>query len=101
MTFHLYIYTKMDNSLKCHLELHWFLLFFGYFLLLRRPCNQVGTTITTTFCAPVVTSDKAIDHFTVVGLVSFPLSEHEAEVDLALIQTSFLFLWKLCLKNYS
>ena len=28
-------------------------------------------------------------HFTVVGLV--PLSEHEAEVDLVLIQTSFLF----------
>ena len=97
MTFHLHIYTKMDNSLKCHLELHWFLLFFGHFLLLRRLCNQAGTTI----CAPVVTSDKAINHFTAVGLVSFPLSEHEAEVDLALIQTSFLFLTKLCLKNYS
>ena len=37
---------------------------------------------------------KAIDHFTVVGLVSQPLSECEAEVDLLLIQTSFFFLWK-------
>ena len=31
-----------------------------------------------------------IDHFTVVGLVSEPLSEREAEVDLVLIQTSFV-----------
>ena len=38
------------------------------------------------------------DHFTVVGfIVSQLLSECKAEVDLVLIQTSFLFLWKLCL----
>ena len=40
-------------------------------------------------------------HFTVVGLVSEPLTEREAEVDLVLIQTFFLFLWKLCLKHTS
>ena len=33
--------------------------------------------------------------------MSQPLSVCEAEVDLVLIQTSFLFLWKLCLKNTS
>ena len=33
---------------------------------------------------------RCIDHFTVVGLVSEPLSEREAEVDLVLIQTSFV-----------
>ena len=31
-----------------------------------------------------------IGHFTVVGLVPWPLKEREAEVDLVLIQTSFL-----------
>ena len=42
------------------------------------------------------------DHFTVVGfIVSQLLSECKAEVDLVLIQTSFLFLWKLCLKDTS
>ena len=34
---------------------------------------------------------KTIGHFTVVGLVSLPLSEREAEGDIVLIQTSFLF----------
>ena len=38
------------------------------------------------------------DHFTIVHLVASLLSECEAEVDLALGQTSFVFLWKLCLK---
>ena len=38
-------------------------------------------------------------NFTVVHLVASPLSECEAEVDLGLGQTSFVFLWKLCLKN--
>ena len=33
--------------------------------------------------------------------MSQPLSVSEVEVDLVLIQTSFLFLWKLCLKNTS
>ena len=36
-----------------------------------------------------------------MSLASQPLSEREAEVDLVLIQTSALFLWKLCLKNTS
>ena len=31
-------------------------------------------------------------HFTLVGLVSSPLSEREAGVDLVLIQTSLLFM---------
>ena len=30
--------------------------------------------------------------------VILQLSEHEADVDLAFIQTPFLLLWKLCLK---
>ena len=42
-----------------------------------------------------------IDYFKVVGLLSYRLSEHEAEVDLVLIQTSVLLLWKLCLKYQS
>ena len=41
------------------------------------------------------------NHFKVVGLVSSLLSEWEAEVDLVLIQTSFLLLWELSLKNTS
>ena len=55
VTFHLFLYSKIDSSLKCHLKLHCFLLFFGHFLLLRRLYNKAGATI----CAPVVTSDKA------------------------------------------
>ena len=43
----------------------------------------------------------SIGHFTVLGLVSSPLSKREAEGDLVFIQTSFLFLWKLCFKNTS
>ena len=40
-------------------------------------------------------------HFIVVGLVSQPLHEREAEVDLVLIQTSFLFFMEIImLKNY-
>lgn len=55
VTFHLFLYSKIDSSLKCHRKLHCFLLFFGHFLLLRRLYNKAGATI----CAPVVTSDKA------------------------------------------
>ena len=36
----------------------------------------------------------AIDHFTVVCLVAWPLSESEAGVDLVLIKTSLLFVRK-------
>ena len=42
-----------------------------------------------------------IDHFTVVELVPWPMSECEPEVDLLLIQTVFDLLWKLSLKNTS
>ena len=35
---------------------------------------------------------RTIDHFTVVCLVTWPLNESEAGVDLALIETSLLFL---------
>ena len=38
-----------------------------------------------------------IDHFTVVCLVAWPLNESEAGVDLALIETSQLFLCKFLL----
>ena len=38
-----------------------------------------------------------IDHFTVVCLVTWPLNESEAGVDLALIETSQLFLYKFLL----
>ena len=40
-----------------------------------------------------------IDHFTVMCSVTRPLNESEAEVDLALIQTSLLFLCKSCCCN--
>ena len=39
----------------------------------------------------------AIDHFTVVYLVAWPLYEYEAGVDLVLIETSLPFLCKLLL----
>ena len=35
-----------------------------------------------------------IDHFTVVGLVTWPLNSSEAGVDLVLIKTSLLLLCK-------
>ena len=35
-----------------------------------------------------------IDHFTVMSLVPQPLNEREAEIDLVLRQTSFLFLYE-------
>ena len=37
---------------------------------------------------------KVIDHFTVVGKVTWPLTGSEAGVDLVLIQTSLLLLCK-------
>ena len=43
----------------------------------------------------------AIDYLMFVGLVSQPSVECEVKVSLILIQTSFVFLWKLCLKNVS
>ena len=43
------------------------------------------------------TFSVAIDHFIVVCLVTWPLNESEAGVDLALIETSQLFLCKFLL----
>ena len=34
---------------------------------------------------------EVMDHFTVLSLVTWPLSENEVGVDLALIETSLLF----------
>ena len=39
----------------------------------------------------------AIDHFTVVCLVAWPLNESEARVDLVLIETLLLFICKFLL----
>ena len=39
----------------------------------------------------------SIDHFTVVCLVTWPLNESEAGVDLVLIETLLLFICKLLL----
>ena len=44
---------------------------------------------------------RLIDHLTLLGVPTQPLSEREAEVDLVLIKSSFLFSRKLCLKNTS
>ena len=45
-------------------------------------------------------SKTSVDHFAVLGL-SLSSSECEVEVDLVLIKTSFVFLWKkyLCMKK--
>ena len=40
------------------------------------------------------TKNQTIDHFTVVGLVTWPLNGNEAGVDLVLIQTSLFLLCK-------
>ena len=61
---------------------------------------QVGGCGYTQATTPGTRVDATVqnDHFTVVGfIVSQLLSECKAEGDLVLIQTSFLFLWKLCL----
>ena len=42
-------------------------------------------------------SEFAIDHFTVVCLVAWPLNESEAGVDLVLIETLLLFICKFLL----
>ena len=39
-----------------------------------------------------IVNNKAIDHFTVVGKVTWPLTGSEAGVDFVLIQTSLLLL---------
>ena len=42
----------------------------------------------------ILTFDGSIDHFTVLGLVTWPLNGSEAGVDLVLIKTSLLLLCK-------
>ena len=42
----------------------------------------------------LISGEALIDHFTVVGLVTWPLNGSEAGVDLVLIQTSLLLLCK-------
>ena len=44
--------------------------------------------------ATIISCFLIIDHFTVVGLVTWPLNGSEAGVDLVLIQTSLLLLCK-------
>ena len=39
-----------------------------------------------------VSRQRAIDHFTVVCIVAWPLNENETGVELVLIETSLLFL---------
>ena len=43
---------------------------------------------------PAMNVGSAIDHFTVVGLATWPLNGSEAGVDLVLIKTSLLLLCK-------
>ena len=45
----------------------------------------------------ILVQRPAIDHFTVVCLVAWPLNESEAGVDLVLIEPSLLFICKLLL----
>ena len=47
-----------------------------------------------TILTPYNKNDIIIDHFTVVGKVTWPLTGSEAGVDLVLIQTSLLLLCK-------
>ena len=46
---------------------------------------------------PIVNQQCAVDHFTVVCLVAWPLNESEAGGDLVWIETSLLFLCKFLL----
>ena len=63
--------------------------------------NILGSIFTISFLNNVINSccvvgTFEIDHFTVVGLVPQPPCQCEARVDLVLMQTPFVFLWKLC-----
>ena len=67
-------------------------------MIKEKKLNHNGTLFKQEIHSSVSTQGhrSSIDHFTVVGVVSYPLSEREAEVDVASIQTSFFFLWKFC-----
>ena len=54
----------------------------------NSPIARSGHTVQNKLCW------DAIDHFTVVGLVTWPLNGSEAGVDLVLIQTSLFLLCK-------
>ena len=61
-------------------------------IFVLRGC-RVTNTLTGLFPGTVTFSlIIAIHHFTVACLVAWPLNESEAGVDLALIETSLLFL---------
>ena len=70
--------------------------------ILHKPLfsNALGTLENNGFCKIWGANKKysgILDHFTVVCLVAWPLNESEAGVDLALIETSLLFLCKYLL----
>ena len=54
-------------------------------------CSQVIVESVVLLCKSI---HRIIDHFTVVGLVTWPLNGSEAGGDLNLIQTSMLLLCK-------
>ena len=53
-------------------------------MLLTRTLSQYSSSKLRKFSI-----ENLIDHFTVAGLISQPLSKREAKVDLVLMQTSF------------
>ena len=57
------------------------------------PCTELNASQMPGDC-PGGMGSFGIDHFTVVGLVTWPLNGSEAGGDLVLIQTSLLLLWK-------
>ena len=56
--------------------------------------NRLRTTDAFEFATSLLIPLGPIDHFTVVGKVTWPLTGSEAGVDLVLIQTSLLLLCK-------
>ena len=81
------------------------LTYFYYIYRLLHFCQDHYSNDSQALPWPACTSvhlSLTIEHFiTVVGLVSYSLSGREAEVDLVLIQTSFLLLRKLSLKIHT
>ena len=74
------------------------------FLCYPRECRHLKTSKKTRLCCCVfskspgghaISRPKHLD----LPVVSYLLNECEAKVDLVLIQSSFLFVWKLCLNN--
>ena len=65
-------------------------------MTMDKKCNICGivNALIITVTTKLVMQEDTIDHFTVVGLVTWPLNGSEAAVDLVLIQTSLLLLCK-------